>query len=51
MLLIVKAAEEIHDQNNYENGPQSHAGAAADSPTTMAVIAATATKKQDQQND
>jgi hypothetical protein len=51
MLLKVKAAQEVHDQENYQNGPQAHAGAAADPPTTMAVVAASATKKKDQQND
>jgi hypothetical protein len=51
MLLKVKAAKEIDDQENYQNSPQAHTGAAADSPTAVAVIAASATKNKDQQND
>jgi hypothetical protein len=51
MSLEVKAAQEVYDQDNDQNGPQAHAGAAADSPTAVAVIAASATKKKDQQND
>jgi hypothetical protein len=49
--LKVKATEEVDDQENYQNGPQAYAGAAAHSPTAVAVIAASAAKKKDQQND
>jgi len=47
----MKAAQQVHDQENYKNGPESYTGATTSSPTAVAIEAGSATKKQDQQND
>ena len=43
----MKAAQEVHDQDNYENRPQPNPEASTISPTAVAVIATSTTKEQD----
>jgi hypothetical protein len=49
--LIMKAAQQVYDQDNYKNRPQPHSGASTISPTAVPVIATSAAKQQDQQYD
>jgi hypothetical protein len=41
----------VGDEENYQNRPQSYAGAAAGTPTAMAVVSSTAAKQQYQNNN
>jgi hypothetical protein len=46
-----KTAQQIYDQENNQNGAKTHAGAAAISPATVAIVTTASAKKQNQKNN
>jgi hypothetical protein len=47
----LKSAQQIRNEDNQQDCPQTYAGAAAIAPPAMPVITAATAKNQDQQND
>jgi hypothetical protein len=43
----MKAAQEVNNQENDKNGPQTDSRPARVSPSTVAIIASSSTEKQD----